>query len=200
MGYLFAIEQPQNMNVILVATICLISLNFTAWGSPTDKKNHMKDFFESYNDRGYKEVEYFDDVIRNDDLYVVNKFKDDDNDNKFQLIRSLYYLQEDITEQMMFIWLQCAIVGVTKAENYVQKPKNGTIKCFDYHYNLDPTNSGDDSTLGRKKYYIEVNYILCTQESADWCKYQGSELAYGYKEIGLNSGRKYKFPNICTCK
>ena len=56
----------------------------------------MKDFFESYDDRGYKEVEYFDDVIRNDDLYVVNKFKDDDNDNKFQLIRSLYYLQEDM--------------------------------------------------------------------------------------------------------
>ena len=56
----------------------------------------MKDFFETYDDRGYKEIEYFDDVRRSDDLYVVDKYKDDDNDNKFELIRSLYYLREDM--------------------------------------------------------------------------------------------------------
>ena len=71
-------------------------MDITTLGSPNQHKVHMKDFFETYDDRGYKEIEYFDDVRRSDDLYVVDKYKDDDNDNKFELIRSLYYLREDM--------------------------------------------------------------------------------------------------------
>ena len=35
-------------------------------------------------------------MTRSDDLYVIDNNKDDDSDNKFELIPSLYYLREDM--------------------------------------------------------------------------------------------------------
>ena len=87
-------------------------MSLTILGSPTHDKVYMKDFFETYDDRGYKEIEYFDDVRRSDDLYVVDSYKDDDNDNKFELIQSLYYLREDM--------LVISIVNYKNVKFYLQ--------------------------------------------------------------------------------